>query len=175
MQTITADPSMTQARERFQTLLAQHEPIVRKVASMYCRNGEDRRDLAQEIAIHAWRSFGRYDATRAFPTWLYRVALNVAISHARATGLRDRHAMPLDEQAHEIADERHSGHEDDERLRALHRCIAALAPLDRALMLLYLDERSHAEIAEVLGIGASNVGTRINRLKQRIRDALVES
>lgn len=175
MQAITTDFLMTQARERFQDLFGQHAAIVRKVAGMYCRNAEDRRDLAQEIAIQAWRAFGKYDAARVFSTWLYRIALNVAISQARNAGLRERHAVPLDEQAHDIADERSPQHEADERQRALHRCIDALEPLDRALMLLYLEDRSHAEIADVLGIGASNVGTKVNRLKQRIRAALVES
>lgn len=162
------------ARERFQTLLAAHERIVFKVAGMYCRHPEDRRDLAQEIAAQAWRAFGKYDPARAFSTWLYRIGLNVAISQARSAGVRERHAVPLDEQTHDIADERTSAHEADERVRALHRCIDALGPLDRALMLLYLDERSHAEIADVLGISASNVATRINRLKQRIRAGLSE-
>lgn len=174
MHTATADFAMGQARDRFQALLAQHERIVFKVAGMYCRNPEDRRDLAQEIAIQAWRSFGHYDASRPFSTWMYRLALNVAISHVRGAGLRERHALPFDEHAHEIADERAIPHEADERVRALQRCIDALGPLDRALMLLYLEESSYAEIAEVLGITATNVATKINRLKQRIRSGMPE-
>lgn len=174
MHTATADIAMEQARDRFQALLAQHERIVFKVAGMYCRNPEDRRDLAQEIAIQAWRSFGGYDASRPFSTWMYRIALNVAISQVRSAGQRERHAVPLDDQVHDIADERAPPHEADERLRALQRCIDALGPLDRALMLLYLEERSYAEIAEVLGITATNVATKINRLKQRIRAGLSE-
>ena len=163
------------ARERFGALLAQHEWIVFKVAAMYCRHAEDRRDLAQEIAVQAWRSFGKYDESRAFSTWMYRIALNVAISHARGAGLRERHVIALDEDAHEIADDSVLPHETNARLRELHRCIDALGPFDRALMLLYLEERSHADIAEVLGITATNVATRINRLKQRIRAGLSEN
>lgn len=174
MQASTADNVTMRARERFQALLGEHERIVFKVAGMYCRNREDQRDLAQEIAVQAWRAFARFDPARAFSTWLYRIALNVAISHARGAGLRERHAVPLDEQAHAIADENALPHERDEGLRRLRRCIDALGPLDRALMLLYLEQRSHAEIADVLGLSASNVGTRINRLKQRIRVTLSE-
>jgi len=160
---------MGSTRDRFQALLAQHERIVFKVAGMYCRNAEDRRDLAQDIAVQAWRSFGSYDPARAFSTWMYRLALNVAISHARSAGHRDRHAVPLDEQAHDVADAGAMPHEADERLRALHRFIDGLGALDRALMLLYLEDRSHREIAEVLGITETNVATKINRLKQRAR------
>lgn len=165
---------MGRSRERFQALLAQHERIVFKVAGMYCRHAEDRRDLAQEIATQAWRSFGRYDPERPFSTWLYRLALNVAISQARGAGLRDRHTEALDEQAHDVADENALPHEAEERVRALHRFIAGLGALDRALMLLYLEDRSHREIAEVLGISATNVATKIGRLKQRARADLSE-
>jgi RNA polymerase sigma-70 factor (ECF subfamily) len=171
--TATVDITMGGARDRFQALLAQHEKIVFKVAGMYFRHPEDRRDLAQEIAIQAWRSFGGYDPARSFSTWLYRIALNVAISNARSAGLRDRHAVPFDEDAHDIADERSNEHaEADERVRELHRFIDALGALDRALMLLYLEDRGYREIAEVLGISETNVATKINRLKQRIRSGI---
>lgn len=167
--------TMGGSRDRFQFLLGQHERIVLKVAGMYCRNAEDRRDLAQEICVQAWRSFGGYDEARSFSTWMYRIALNVAISHVRSAGLRERHAVPLDEDAHDIADDSAQPRESDERVRALHAFIGQLGALDRALMLLYLEERSYAEIADVLGITATNVATKINRLKQRIRSGLSET
>ena len=161
--------TMNASRDRFQELLGQHEKIVFKVASMYCRNTEDRRDLAQEICVQAWRSFSSYDATRSFSTWMYRIALNVAISQVRSAGLRDRHAVPLDDDAHDIADESAEQYEPDERVRVLHAFIEQLDALNRALMLLYLEDRSYREIADVLGITETNVATKINRLKQRIR------
>ena len=172
MHTATADIAMGTARDRFQALLAQHEKIVFKVANMYCRNAEDRRDLAQEICVQAWRSFGSYDAARSFSTWMYRIALNVAISFARSAGLRERHAVPLDEEVHDIADDNAMPHEPDERVRVLHNFIDQLDALNRALMLLYLEDRSYREIAEVLGITKTNVATKINRLKQRIRSGI---
>jgi RNA polymerase sigma-70 factor (ECF subfamily) len=103
---------------------------------------------------------------------MYRIALNVAISHLRGRSLRDRHHVPFDEGLHDTGahDMSADEHETGQQLRLLERVIAALPPLDRALMLLYLDERSQREIADVLGISESNVSTRISRLKQRIRD-----
>ena len=175
MQTATMGIAMGAARDRFQALLAQHEKIVFKVAGMYCRNAEDQRDLAQEICVQAWRSFGSYDPARSFSTWMYRIALNVAISNARSAGLRDRHAVPLDEDVHDIADENAVPGETDERVRILHRFIEQLGALDRALMLLYLEDRSYREIADVLGITETNVATKINRLKQRIRSGIAET
>jgi RNA polymerase sigma-70 factor (ECF subfamily) len=167
--------TMNASRDRFQALLAQHEKIVFKVAGMYCRHAEDRRDLAQEICVQAWRSFGKYDPARSFSTWMYRIALNVAISYARSTGHRERHAVPLDDDALDVADNSATLHEPDERVRALHVFIDQLDALNRALMLLYLEDRSYREIADVLGITETNVATKINRLKQRIRSGISET
>ncbi len=175
VQAATMGITMDGSRDRFQALLAQHEKIVFKVANMYCRNAEDRRDLAQEICVQAWRSFGSYDAARSFSTWMYRIALNVAISFARSAGHRDRHAFPLDDFAHDVVDDSATISEPDERVRALHRFIDQLDVLNRALMLLYLEDRSYREIAEVLGITETNVATKINRLKQRIRLGISET
>ena len=163
---------MNASQDSFQALLGQHEKIAFKVAAMYCRNAEDRRDLAQEICVQAWRSFGSYDATRSFSTWMYRIALNVGISFARNAGHRQRHTVALDEDALEVADNYAMVHEPDERVRALHAFIDQLDVLNRALMLLYLEDRSYRDIAEVLGISETNVATKINRLKQRIRTGM---
>lgn len=156
-------------RERFGELLEQHHRIVFKVAGSYARLAADRADLAQEIRAQLWRAFPGYDESRSFPTWMYRIALNVAISHLRDAERRDRHSLPLDESAHEAAlvggiDE------PDERVRALEDFMARLDPLNRALLLLVLEERSYREIAEILGLSETNVATRISRLKQRIRN-----
>ena len=167
--------TMGTARDRFQALLAQHEKIVFKVASMYCRQAEDRRDLAQEICVQAWRSFGSYDEARSFSTWMYRIALNVAISFGRSAGHRAKHVVSLDEDALGAADDSATLHEPEERVRALHAFIDQLDALNRALMLLYLEDRSYREIAEVLGITETNVATKINRLKQRIRTGISET
>lgn len=154
----------------FQALLEEHRGIVLKVAATYARGHHDRADLAQEIAAQLWRAWPGYDPARRFSTWMYRIALNVAISHLREAGRRSRHLVPLDADRHDIADADAGDHEARAQIGLLHRFIATLDPLNRALLLLYLEERSSREIAEVLGIGESNVTTRISRLKQRIRE-----
>lgn len=163
---------------RFAALLEAHRGIVFKVAHAYCRSPHDRQDLAQEIAAQLWRAFPGYDPTRTFSTWMYRIALNVAISHVRGTAGRTR-AVPLEEhhEGHETlaVDDGSGEHERDERMRMLHAVIERQPPLDRALLMLWLDERSQREISEVLGISESNVSTKLNRLKQRIREQLAAS
>lgn len=162
--TMTADAS-----QAFAELLQRHRGIVFKVAGSYARDPHDRDDLAQEIAAQLWRAWPKYDPARPFSTWMYRIALNVAISHLRNETHRRRHAVPLDEALHDAAFDDAADADTAEGLRILQRFIATLEPLDRALLLLYLDERSTREMAEVLGITESNVTTKISRLKQRIR------
>jgi RNA polymerase sigma factor (sigma-70 family) len=106
---------------------------------------------------------------------MYRIALNVAISFARGASHRERQTVPLDDSALEVADHRATLQESDNRVRALHRFLDQLDVLDRALMLLYLEDRSYRQIAEVLGISETNVATKINRLKQRIRSGIANT
>jgi len=162
-----------QADQRaFEALWREHQGIVLKVASVYARGAEERRDLVQEIGMQLWRAFGGFDARRAkFSTWLYRIALNVAISQLRRDGGRAARVEPL-EAVHLETLAGEAAAEPDERLAALYAFIGELDALNRALILLYLEDRSHAEIAEVLGISASNVATKINRIKQKLRGQL---
>lgn len=156
---------------QFRQLLETHRGIVLKVAHSYAWHPEDRADLAQEIAAQLWRGFPRYDSVRPFSTWMFRIALNVAISFVRARQ-RDANTVSLDERLHDAADPSTANPEAGHRVAALHRFIHRQAPLDRALLLLYLEDRPHAEIADILGISASNVATKIGRLKQRIANEL---
>lgn len=155
---------------QFCELLQRHRGIVLKVAGTYCRNPADRDDLAQEIAAQLWRSYPSFDPSKPFSTWMYRVALNVAISFARSRTVRERHTVALDERLHESIDKNAADPESEERIALLYRFIDRLDALNRALLLLYLDERSHREIAHVLGITETNVATKIGRLKQRLRE-----
>lgn len=160
------------ARDAFGTLLQQHAGIVFKIAAGYARGPEDRADLAQEIAAQLWHAWPKYDPARSFSTWMYRIALNVAIGQLRQQTLRRRHdAVPLDDALHDVADGSAIDPEHAQRLRLLQGFIARQPALDRALLLLYLDDRPQREIAEILGITESNVSTKIGRLKQRLRDS----
>ena len=159
----------TDLQERFGELLEQHRRIVFKVANTYCWHPEDRADLAQEICAQLWRAFPAYDPARSFSTWMYRIALNVAISSVRSSRRRDRHTVPFDADVHDVPHDTGGVIEADERIRTLYRVINQLDDLNRALLLLYLDEHSYREIADILGISETNVATKLGRLKQRLR------
>jgi RNA polymerase sigma-70 factor, ECF subfamily len=158
---------------RFEALLSQHKGIVFKIAHTYCRNSEDQRDLAQEIYTQLWRSFPAFDDRRRFSTWMYRIALNVAISYRRSAGYRERFVESVDDVALATFPAFRTP-EPDARVRDLYRVIDQLDDLHRALVLLYLEGRDHAETADILGISETNVATKLSQLKLRLRRTLTE-
>ncbi|MGI8435980.1 MAG: RNA polymerase sigma factor [Chthoniobacterales bacterium] len=159
-------------QETFTSLLEQHAGIIRKVAFSYTNTFADRRDLEQEIALQLWKSYPRYAPERPFSTWMYRVALNVGISFLRRNTHPARQTVPLHELPGELADETAGAAEQDERIPLLQQVLATLAPLDRALVLLYLDEHSYRDIASILGLTETNVATKLSRLKDRVREQI---
>src|SRR2546423_11572359 len=156
-------------REAFTRLLDQHAGIIRKVALAYTGTRADRLDLMQEISLQLWKAYPRYSSERPFSTWMYRIALNVAISFLRRNTRPVRQTIALDEIDHELADQSGEANDPDERMALLQRFIATLDPLNRALLLLYLDYHSYRDIAAILGITETNVATKLSRLKERLR------
>jgi len=159
-------PIAADLRDEFSDLLDLHRRMVFKVAHTYTSGEADCEDLAQDIVVHLWKAYPQYDPARPFSTWLYRIALNVGISHLRREGPRRRQTVPFDPEHHVPTTPPTA---ETEPSRLLTRLVAELDPLSRALLLLYLDERSYREIAGILGISESNVSTKINRLKERLR------
>lgn len=150
-------------------LFRRHAGLIHRVAYAYCRNAADREDVVQEAAVELWRSRHRYDERWKETTWVYRIALNVAISFHRRERRHKERRLALDEPAITIA--AGSAAEPGEDIELLLRCIDDLSALDRALVVLYLDGNDHASIADVLGISVSNVGTKLHRIKDRLRVA----
>ncbi|MFK8014655.1 MAG: RNA polymerase sigma factor [Gammaproteobacteria bacterium] len=155
-------------QDRFSELLERHQGIIGTVTRTYCWHPDDRDELSQEILTQLWRAFPSYDDAHAFSTWMYRVALNVSISWLRRNSLRQRHMTELGDDVDQVA-ATNGDSVDDERSAFLHSFIDNLDPLNRALMLLYLEDRSYQEISAILGITQTNVATKISRLKQRVR------
>jgi RNA polymerase sigma-70 factor, ECF subfamily len=153
-------------RERFQALVDEHKKILYKVCNSYCRNHDDREDLAQDIIVQLWRSFGSFDARSRFSTWMYRIALNVAISFYRRENTRARYVLSDQERVLNAVDETANR---SAEIESLYQFIGDLKPLNKALVLLYLDGNSYREIADVLGVSETNVATKISRLKQAMR------
>ena len=158
--------------DHFSALIEEHKGIIYKIANSYCRNAEDRKDLIQEIIVHLWKSQGRYDEHFKLSTWIYRIALNVAISAYRREKKRTERVSPLEEIIIEPATQTEQS---DPRMATLHRIIDQLDELNRALMILYLDDKSYRDIAGILGLTETNVATKINRLKLKIKEQFTQT
>ena len=153
----------------FTDFVQQHLKLIYKVAGAYGRDAADRDDVAQEIVLQLWRSRRSYDPDRRASTWVYRIALNVAISCYRKERRHAQWERAPEEALVSLVEPPDDGLDEDVLL--LQRCIAELDELNRALVLLYLDGNDHASIAEVLGITATNVGTKLSRCKQTLKRA----
>ncbi len=132
---------------------------------MYCSSREDREDLFQDIVLQLWRSYPSFRGGSKVTTWMYRVALNNAITRVRKESRAGRFAELGPEAFMVPAVEGDSG----EEMAAMYRAIQRLSQVDRALTLLYLEDCSYREMAEVLGISESNVGVKLNRIKGQLR------
>ena len=139
-----------------------------RLAAAYERDVDARRDLLQEVHVALWRSLGRYDGRCSLRTWVYRVAHNTAISRL----VRPRAAAPtlvaIDESLDSIAGsvDHEAGVDRRRALDRVHALIHRLRPLDRQVMLLYLEDEDAASIAEITGLSAANVATKVHRIKQ---------
>jgi RNA polymerase sigma factor (sigma-70 family) len=154
-------------KEEFLELIQNNRGIIFKVCNAYCANISNREDLAQEIIYNLWKSLYNYDNRYNFSTWMYKVALNVAISFYRKQK-NIAPIIPLAKDELEIEDK--GVHDETEtNSRLLQQFITELKPLDKALMLLYIDGKSYTEIAGALGISETNTATKINRIKNSLK------
>ncbi len=153
--------------KNFDIALQTHQGIIRKVANSYCKNIDDRDDLIQEITIQLWKSWHRYKSEFKRSTWIYRISLNVAISFYRKNYKKNNlHSSIQDENI--FFDETQNLDLND-NIKALYIYISELDELNKALILLYLENYKHEEIAETLGISKTNVATKISRIKDHLK------
>ena len=157
-----------QQKQHFQNIIEQHKGILFKVARAYCQNEDDRQVLIQEMMIQVWQSLHRYNIQFKISTWLYRISLNVAISFYRKNTTRANKYTVLNEQTAQMPTQEKT--ENEQQLNLLEQFISELKEIDKALMILYLEDKNHTEIAEILGMSVSNVGTKIGRIKDQLKN-----
>ncbi len=152
----------------FEAILNEHKGIIFKIVNYYCKNIDDRKDLEQEIMIQIWLSHKKYNETYAWSTFIYRIALNVSIGfYHREKRVKDHFLkVNLFTELHECDD---APLVSDHDLKILDDFIFLLNDINKALMILYLQSKTYAEMAEILGVSATNVGTKINRMKTQLK------
>ena len=150
----------------FIQLIREHEGIIYKISRVYFDRKEDQQDLYQEIVYQLWKSFDSFDSRSKWSTWMYRVALNTAISYLKRarSKVKKVHSDHLDNFKLEPFDPVM-----EERIAWLYKSIQKLNVVEKGIILLYLEGKRHEEIATITGFSTSNIGTRISRIKDKLK------
>lgn len=155
---------------QFVTQLEQNQNIVHKICRLYTHDVESHNDLFQEITIQLWKAFPKFRGDSKFSTWMYRVALNTAITLYRKSKRR------VDTQSFEGISFKVTAEEYDptteEQLKLMYKAVKTLNDIDKALVFLYLEDKNYNEISETLGISEVNARVKMNRIKEKLRTIL---
>ncbi|WP_340202094.1 RNA polymerase sigma factor [Ascidiimonas sp. W6] len=153
-------------KDEFVKLIKEHEGVIFKITTVYTDNRVDQQDLYQDIVYQLWKYFDSFRNESKFSTWMYRVALNTAITRIKKEKRRGKNVEIDQINSIETAAPNPLL---EERLKLMYAQIRKLNDLDKGLVLLLLEGKSYQEIAEISGISASNVGTRLSRIKQKLK------
>lgn len=154
----------------FVRTIKENEGVIFKITTIYTDNREDQRDLYQDIVYQLWKSFDAFRGEAKFSTWMYRIALNTALSRIKKNK-RKGHALPIEQVVLTQTELYDTVFE--ERIKTLYEQIHQLNVLEKGLMLLLLEGKSYSEIAEITGLTPSNVGTRISRIKTKLKSKII--
>ena len=148
----------------FTETIQSHDAMIRRICLGYAANPQDLEDLYQDVLVNIWRGLRSFRSESSIRTWVYRIALNTCVSTLRARS--NRPAQSSLEEVILVADD---SLEKREAIKDLYECIATLNPIDKAIMMMWLDEYSYDEIAETIGLKRNNVATRLHRAKEKLR------
>ncbi|MCL1821768.1 MAG: sigma-70 family RNA polymerase sigma factor [Prolixibacteraceae bacterium] len=153
--------------KQFLEIVQVNQGIIHKVCNIYCDNEDDKRDLMQEILAQLWQSFHSFRNESKFSTWMYRVALNTAITSFKKQK-RQPDRTPLDVHNFQIINEDYAV-ETEENLKLLRSAVSQLTGVEKSIILLYLEDKSFEEIAEITGITQNYVRVKMNRIKKKLK------
>ncbi|HMQ59419.1 MAG TPA: sigma-70 family RNA polymerase sigma factor [Flavilitoribacter sp.] len=162
-------PGESAIEQEFIARIRQHQGILHKIGAVYAHSAADREDLQQEIILQLWKSYPAFRGKSAFSTWMYRVALNTAITFTRKAAFFREHTERLSAAADVGITTEYS-----EDLKLLYLAIARLNKVERAIILLWLEEKPYQEIADTLGMTEKNVSVRLVRIKAKLA-AIIET
>lgn len=152
-------------KKEFSELIEKHQGIIHKITMVYANHSVDREDLFQEICLQLWRAYPNFRSEAKFSTWMYRVALNTAISNVRKNS-----RQPVFETLKGNEKVAAEDTNDAEQVKLLYRGIAQLNHIDKAIILLWLEDKSYEEIAEVLGTSRGNIEVKLVRIRKKLKE-----
>lgn len=153
--------------KEFLSIIEQYIGIIVKIVNIYTCNTEDKKDLMSDIVFELWKSYSKFRGDAKISTWLYRVSLNIALKTKRK---RDNNKLLFVEELISFDSDAFTDSSRSRRgMESLYICIEKLSPINKAFILLYLEDKSHEEIAEIMGYSRTNVSTRLNRIKEQLK------
>ena len=162
---------LAQQKDAFIQLINQHQRVIHKVCSMYTHADQAHEDLFQEVMLQLWKAYPSFRHESKVSTWIYKVALHTALTALRKTKRKDKLRAENEYTFQQLQQTEDT--EKADRLATLEQAIKSLHAGERAIVLLYLEEKSYKEMAEILGISESNVGVRINRIKKKLKSIVI--
>ena len=157
-------PETTRLHRLFESTVADHDAMIRRICLGYAHTSQDLEDLYQDVLVNIWRGLPSFRSDSSMRTWVYRIALNTCVST-----LRIRTKQPPQTTLDEVILVADQSQEKKEAVKELYECIATLGPIDKAIVMMWLDEYSYEEIAATIGLKRNNVATRLHRAKERLR------
>ena len=161
-----------QKEDEFVRVIKQYEGVIFKITTMYTDNRDDQKDLYQDVVYQLWKSFDSFRAESKISTWMYRIALNTALTRLKKSK-RLGNAVSIDKVVMQQTENYNP--EFEEKLKLLYAHIKQLNVLEKGLMLLLLEGKKYEEIAEITGLSPSNVGTKISRIKQKLKNQITKN
>lgn len=157
-------------KKEFSERIEKNQAIIHKITMVYANGTADREDLFQEICLQLWRAYPNFREEAKFSTWMYRVALNTAISAVR----KEKHQVAFEplRETDRISEE---NTDETEKVKLLYQAISGLNNIDKALILLWLDEKSYDEIATIMGTSKNNVSVKLVRIKRKLEELVMET
>jgi RNA polymerase sigma-70 factor (ECF subfamily) len=157
----------TEQEKTFIEFFKPNQRVIHKICKIYTDNAEDHEDLFQEITIQLWKSFPGFKGEAKFSTWMYRVALNTAITLFRKPKKTGSQAVDIDVSSLTME---YEDYEDDEhKLKKMYKAIYELSDVEKALIMMYLEDKPYREIGEILGITEGNARVKMNRAKNNLK------
>lgn len=155
------------SKDFYAQFITPYVGIIIKICRAYTDSEEDFQDYYQEVCLQLWRSRENFKSDSKWSTWVYRISLNVSLSLIRKDKKINKKTVEIPVVAEHLASE--SNTFKDESLQLLYQAIKELSEVDRAIILLYLEEKSYQEIANIMGLSATNIGVKINRIKKKLK------
>ena len=164
-ETLDVVPESKRLERLFADTVHAHDPMIRRICLGYAVNTQDLEDLYQDVLVNIWRGLSTFRSESALRTWVYRIALNTCVST-----LRTRSRKPVSASLDEVITVADQSQERKDAVKDLYECIATLNPIDKAIVMMWLDEYSYDEIAETIGMKRNNVATRLHRAKEKLKE-----